>query len=136
MQDVADALAEDIRRWRDAAARIEPAVATVLQDATLALPRSQLLEMQLRRCLAAVRGGAGVRVHVNAAMQEQVVEMMRDWNDDALVPACDIVVTAYLPDGACVIETDHGMIEGQVERELAAFCERVGTLMRAGGVQP
>ncbi|GLQ99606.1 FliH/SctL family protein [Dyella mobilis] len=136
MYDIATAFADDVRQWRAVSERIEQALATVLRDATLALPKTLLMEMQLRKCFAEVRGAAALRVHVNAAMYKSVQVMMQAWIGEANMPACELVLTEYLPDGACLLETAHGMVEGQVDRELAVFCERVSTLLRSEGAQP
>jgi flagellar biosynthesis/type III secretory pathway protein FliH len=135
MREVAASFAEDVRQWRAVAARIEQVVATVLQDATLALPKALLMEMQLRKCFAEVRGAPDLRVHVNAATYQPVQDMMRNWIAEEQIVACEVVLTDYLPDGACILETGNGMFEGQVERELSVFCERVTALLRRDGAQ-
>jgi flagellar biosynthesis/type III secretory pathway protein FliH len=134
-RDAATAYAEDVRRWRDASARIESAVAKVLQEATLALPKSLLMDMQLRKCLAAVRGGPELRVYVNAAAYQSVLSLMREWSTEVQVPVYEVALAEYLPDGVCILETANAMVEGQVERELAVFCEQVMASLQLVGAQ-
>jgi type III secretion protein L len=126
MAAVGRAFGADYQGWRQWLERLERALGDAVEQLGNALPRPLLLEKQLREGMAmAARDTVPLTIHANARTLATVERILADlpWAKDT--PSCALVVTAYLADDACIIETPRGLIEGHVDLEVAAFCRGV-----------
>lgn len=107
--------------WASLQARLNAALDQAIRAVAAELPEALLLERQWRTCVASFKGATGLRVHANAATAVRLAEL---WKASGGAPSgIDIALADYLKDGQFVMETATHIVEGSVEREMAAFCE-------------
>jgi hypothetical protein len=121
LQAAAQAFAEEHRRWAALESKLGEALEAAIQAMAAELPETMLLRRQLRRCMASLDGAARLKVHANAVTAVRIAELWSACGHAS--PPVDMAIADYLKDGQFVMETEAHVVEGSVEREMAAFCE-------------
>lgn len=126
------AFAGDLLAWNRWRSHLHAALEAAVSDVGMALPRQWLLEKQLRHAMAqAADATTPLKIHVNEHTRASVERLLADlpWGGKQAV-AYSVVVTDYLADDSCVVETPRGLFEGRVDLEVAAFCQGVRASLR------
>lgn len=111
------------RQWRDS---LHAALEHSVKEIGLVLPRHPLLQIQIEKAITlAARTTAPLTLHVNsrtsAPLQRALTAIALPV--DAMMQT--VVITDYLADDSCIIETPNGLYEANVGRELEAFFDGV-----------
>lgn len=119
-------LARDAANWQRWLETSRLALEGAIHQVGLDLPREPLLASQIKKALAIVaHTSVPLKIHVNSHTSASLNDLL----STALTPfshvAHSVVITAYLEDNACIIETPAGLYEASVGREVDAFCQGV-----------
>lgn len=117
--------AENVQVWK----QIEEHVACVIFDSVKsilgALPSSLLLEAQIKKCIATARASNSLTLRVHPESAPDACAVVKRLERQAGVSLCEVVVDANLRAGACLLETEDGVIEGDSFKQLAIFRDAV-----------
>lgn len=125
------AFASDQAAWQQWRESMRLALEHAVAEIGLALPRDSLLEKQMEKAIAlATRSTVPLTVHVNSGTQPAVQHMLAalHWPEEAMAHA--IVITEYLEDDSCIIETPSGLFEANVGLEVEAFGDGIKAYLR------
>lgn len=119
-------LARDAANWQRWLDTLRLALEGAIHQVGLDLPREPLLAAQINKALAIVaHTSVPLKIHVNSHTSASLNDLV----STALMPlsqvAHSVVITGYLEDDACIIETPAGLYEASVGREVEAFCQGV-----------
>ena len=107
------------QRWRES---LRVALEQAVAEVGLALPRDALLQKQVEKavCLAAHSTGP-LTVHVHTRTEATLRQMLATLCGAGPPLEYAVVITDYLEDDSCIIETPSGLFEAHVGPEVQAF---------------
>ena len=126
--------ARDLSAWQQWRDNLRAALEHTVTEIGLALSRDSLLERQVRKAMAlAARTTAPLTIHVNSRTRPALQRLLAtlEWPEDAM--AHSLIITEYLEDDSCIIETPNGLFEASVDLEVAAFCQGVTSYLDGAG---
>ena len=101
---------------------IARAVTMALQEVVQELPPLPLYEMALRKAGKVLRGASFLTLRVPPRYEEAARAALSTLlNEGGLAGAVDLVVDAALPDLACVMESDAGLVSAGLDVHVAAI---------------
>lgn len=96
-------------------------VLAVVNDIVGELPPSAALTNQLRRAVAVAQSQRLVSVRVAPAVFADAARVITSVERELGAPLCAVLADAGLPEHACVIETEAGVIDGGLQVQLRAL---------------
>lgn len=125
------AFASDQAAWQQWRESMRLALEHAVTEIGLALPRDSLLEKQVEKAVAlAARSTAPLTVHVNSRTLPAVQRMLATLYQPDEAMAHAVVITEYLDDDSCIIETPSGLFEANVGLEVEAFGNGIKAYLR------
>jgi type III secretion protein L len=85
------------------------------------LPTAMVLPNQLRRCIAASRSQRLMSVRVSVGDYEDAKRLVTAFEQQLGAPLVAVLADAGLPPQSCVVETEHGVIDGSLKLQLVAL---------------
>lgn len=107
--------------WKNAESAIVAASLESISEVLGRLPDEYLVATQIRKAFQAARDKKILRLHVDSAAAESVGKIMGSLADMVGAEICELIVDASLLPGSCLVETDHGIVDGSVARHVEAI---------------
>lgn len=132
LENAGKTLGASLQAWKQMDDHIARTVFNGIEAILDILPKSVLLESQIKKCIAAARSHPLLRLRISEDNAAYVVEVIKDIEQQTDCKIFEVLIDSNLPPRSCLMETEDGIIDGGITQQIDVVRNAILSAMRAG----